>query len=137
MKKSVILLLIVSIFVIAFMFVSGDKKEMGIKQASVDNSVSEPQSQVAMPHDAAASISDQDTEQAPARPQNGRQLEPEIEKALNELVITSHEGLVEEETDKGVIIDLKGRFRTAPVATIDENGQIVVQDYTSAPGRSN
>lgn len=60
-------------------------------------------------------------------------LEPAIHKAVKTLVNTSHEGLVEEKTNKGVEMKLKGRFRTAPVATIDEKGEVSVRDYTSPP----
>jgi len=60
-------------------------------------------------------------------------LEPVIRDAVRKLVNTSDAGLVEEKTDKGVEVKLKGRFRTAPVATIDENGDITVQDYTEPP----
>ena len=63
----------------------------------------------------------------------GKPLEPAIRDAVRELVNTSHEGLVEEKTDKGVEMKLKGRFRTAPVATIDEKGDVTVRDYTAPP----
>lgn len=61
-------------------------------------------------------------------------LEPAIKKKLRELVNTSHDGLIEQKTDKGVEINLQGRFRTAPVATIDDEGKITIRDYTSPPG---
>ena len=64
-----------------------------------------------------------------------KELEPEIRKAIQELVNTSSEGLVEEQTNKGINVDLQGRFRTAPVATINENGEVEIQDYTSPPGK--
>lgn len=60
-------------------------------------------------------------------------LEPAIHHTVRGLVNTSHEGLVEEKTSKGVGMKLKGRFRTVPVATIEEDGEITVRDYTSAP----
>jgi hypothetical protein len=60
-------------------------------------------------------------------------LEPAIHNTVRELVNTSHEGLVEEKTSKGVGMKLKGRFRTVPVATIEEDGTITVRDYTSVP----
>ena len=64
-----------------------------------------------------------------------KELEPEIRKAIQELVNTSSEGLTEEQTNKGINVDLQGRFRTAPVATINENGEVEIQDYTSPPGK--
>jgi len=60
-------------------------------------------------------------------------LEPEIHEAVRQLVNTSHEGLVEEQRADGVEVNLKGRFRAAPVATINEQGEVTVRDYTSAP----
>lgn len=60
-------------------------------------------------------------------------LEPAIHNTVRELVNTSHEGLVEEKTSKGVGMKLKGRFRTVPVATIEEDGTITIRDYTSVP----
>ena len=64
-----------------------------------------------------------------------KELEPEIRKAIQELVNTSSEGLAEEQTNKGINVDLQGRFRTAPVATINEDGEVEIQDYTSPPGK--
>ena len=68
-----------------------------------------------------------------AAPAKGKPLEPAIRDAVRELVNTSHEGLVEEKTDKGVEVKLKGRFKTAPVATINEKGEVTVRDYTTPP----
>lgn len=65
----------------------------------------------------------------------GKPLEPGIRDALRELVNTSQEGLVEEETGNGVEMKLQDRFRTAPVATIDEKGEVTVRDYTSPPAQ--
>jgi len=64
-----------------------------------------------------------------------KELEPEIRKAIQELVNTSSEGLAEEQTNKGINVNLQGRFRTAPVATINEKGEVEIQDYTSPPGK--
>jgi len=70
---------------------------------------------------------DRARQQAPA-------LEPEIRAALNEMLNTSAEGLVEETRNGATSIDLQGRFQTAPVATIDENGNIQITDYSYPPG---
>lgn len=75
---------------------------------------------------------DQDEGDLQAKPE-GKPLEPEIRAALEELVNTSHEGLVEQKTANGVEMNLRGRFRTAPVATVNEQGEVTVRDYTSAP----
>lgn len=60
-------------------------------------------------------------------------LEPEIRKALGELLNTSSEGLVEETRNGVTSVDLQRRFRTAPVATIDADGNIHIQDYSYLP----
>ena len=147
MKKSITFVLILAIFVAVYMLFPGDREDVDINRAShdigvsrdtgtsSDTGVSESTTHVADPQDYPVSNNHQKTQNEHAQAYQGQHLEPEIEAAVNELVNTSHEGLVEEKTDQGVSIDLKGRFRTAPVATIDDEGRIVVQDYTSAPGR--
>jgi len=60
------------------------------------------------------------------------QMEEDIRKAVNEIVNTSSEGLVEKVSEDGsVSVDLQGRFKTVPVATIDEDGNLVIQDFSS------
>ena len=147
MKKGITFVLILAIFVVVYMLFSGDRENADIKRAShdidvsrdisasSDTGISESTTHVADPQDYSVSNNNQKTQNEHTQSYKGQHLEPEIEAAVNELVNTSHEGLVEEKTDQGVGIDLKGRFRTAPVATIDDKGRIVVQDYTSAPGK--
>ncbi|HHJ17823.1 MAG TPA: hypothetical protein ENJ80_14115 [Gammaproteobacteria bacterium] len=60
-------------------------------------------------------------------------LEPEIRAALGDILNTSSEGLVEETRNGVTSVDLQGRFQTAPVATIDENGNIQITDYSHLP----
>ncbi len=60
-------------------------------------------------------------------------LEPEIRKALGELLNTSSEGLVEETQNGVTSVDLQKRFQTAPVATIDADGNIHITDYSYLP----
>jgi hypothetical protein len=58
-------------------------------------------------------------------------MEENIRKAVNEIVNTSSEGLVEKVAEDGsVSVDLQGRFKTVPVATIGEDGSIVIQDFS-------
>jgi hypothetical protein len=137
MKKSITIVLILAIFVVVVvvMLFPDGKENADIKHDSRDTTASETIRHVADPQDYSTANSNQQIQNKPAQPYKGQQLEPEIEAAINELVNTSHEGLVEVETNQGVSVDLKGRFRTAPVATINEKGELVVQDYTSAPGR--
>jgi len=61
------------------------------------------------------------------------QLEPEIKKALKKHLNTSSEGLVEEKTDRGVSVDLQGRFQTVPVATINEKGELEIRHFSNLP----
>lgn len=60
-------------------------------------------------------------------------LEPEIRKALGEVLNTSSAGLVEETRNGVTGVDLQRRFRTAPVATVDAHGNIQITDYSSLP----
>ena len=62
-----------------------------------------------------------------------RGLEPEIRARLEKLLNTSSEGLVEEKINGAVRLDLRGRFRTFPVATINEKGEVEITDYTHLP----
>lgn len=68
-----------------------------------------------------------------ADPGNNRPLEPAIRNSVRAMVSTSHKGLVEEDTGKGVEMKLQGRFRTAPVAIINDDGSVTVRDYSAAP----
>ena len=73
-----------------------------------------------------------------AKPQSeGRQLEPEIQHALEEMTNTSSEGLVEVKSKDGYEVNLQGRFRSVPVAGTDESGEVEVRDYMSAPKKNN
>jgi len=63
-------------------------------------------------------------------------LEPKIRKALGKILNTSSEGLVEETRNGATSVDLEGRFQTAPVATIDKDGNIQITDYSHLPGKA-
>jgi len=135
MKKNITIALILAALLVVYMLFPDGRDNGDIKQALRDVDISKSTAHGAEHQDDSASSNQQEVQIETTRSYDGQQLEPEIEKALNELVNTSHEGLVEVQTDQGVGIDLKDRFRSAPVATIDADGQLVVQDYTSAPGR--
>jgi len=70
----------------------------------------------------------------PKESSKSNSLEPEIKHELQTILNTSSDGLIEIKTDKGDMVDLKNRFRTAPVATINETGEVVIRDYVSPPG---
>ena len=62
------------------------------------------------------------------------ELEPEIREALSEILNTSSEGLVEEQAAHGAVgLNHRGRFQTAPVATVDPEGNVQIRDYSSLP----
>jgi hypothetical protein len=61
-------------------------------------------------------------------------MDPALRAALNEMLSTSSEGLEVEENNGVTSIDLQGRFRIVPVATIDEQGEVHIREYSSPPG---
>jgi len=63
-------------------------------------------------------------------------LEPEIREALGKILNTSSEGLVEETHNGVTSIDLQGHFQSAPVATIDKDGNVQITDYSYLPSAS-
>jgi len=73
---------------------------------------------------------------APPAQQQVPALEPEIREALGKILNTSSEGLVEETRNGVTSVDLQGRFKSAPVATIDEDGNVQVTDYSYLPKAS-
>ncbi len=72
----------------------------------------------------------------PPAQQQAPALEPEIREALGNMLNTSSEGLVEETRNGVTSVDLQGRFQTAPVATIDEDGNVQITDYSHLPEAS-
>jgi hypothetical protein len=55
-----------------------------------------------------------------------------LSPAEREAASTSHEGLTEKpgtEPGGGVMLDLKGRFRSPLIGTIDETGKLRIQHY--------
>ena len=91
-----------------------------------------PDTAIAPERAAGEAMKDDHTPGQPAA-QRAPALEPEIREALGRILNTSSEGLVEVTTDKGTSVDLQGRFQTAPVATIDENGKATIVDYSTLP----
>lgn len=70
---------------------------------------------------------------APPHPALPAPLDPEIRQALGRMLNTSSEGLVEHTRNGVTSVDLQGRFRTVPVATIDANGEVRITDYSHLP----
>ena len=73
-----------------------------------------------------------DPERGPV--QDDGQMSEEMREALAEMINTSSEGLKEVTLADGtVIVDLKGRFRSAMVATIDKDGKVRTNCLSSDP----
>jgi len=136
-KKLLVVIIAVAVFVLLY-FLTGQQKSAVDQQVKVlssetDQSVSETsETNNSIENAQTESVSDS------KQPRSSRKkLEPEIQQALEKMLNTSSEGLVEEKTDNGISVDLKGRFHTAPVATINEKGEVEVQDYNIAPKQVN
>ena len=95
--------------------------------AVADNKPAPTDTQSARPH---APHPSHPTEQAQAA-----RLEPDIHEAVTALTNTSSEGLVEEidATGEGYSVNLQGRFKTVPVATVGADGQITIQEFSAPP----
>jgi hypothetical protein len=59
-----------------------------------------------------------------------RPLEPEIQHALEQMIDTRSEGLVEEPAVSGYGVNLQGRFQAVPVATVNEQGELEIREYS-------
>lgn len=133
MKNIIFLLLLIAVLLTAYFIFQNDDRTVALplNVVSTTKPVTPAQAPTVLPESGspvANSVS-----RDPSASTTGKPLEPGIRDAVRELVNTSQEGLVEEQTDNGVEMNLKGRFRTAPVATVDENGEVTVRDYTSPP----
>lgn len=82
------------------------------------------------PHSTPSQATAGQSQQPPAKP---RTMEPEIREALKKMTNTSSEGLVEEKAKEGYQVNLQGRFRNVPVAETNDQGEVEVRDYNSAP----
>lgn len=69
----------------------------------------------------------------PHQPHSSPVLEPEIRRALGEILNTSSDGLVEETRNGVTRVDLQRRFQTAPVVTVDGQGNVDITDYSHLP----
>jgi hypothetical protein len=77
---------------------------------------------------AASSVGTDSTTAAALEP--ARPLEPEIQQALEQMTDTRSEGLVEEPAVSGYSVNLQGRFQAVPVATVNERGEVEIQEYS-------
>jgi len=136
-KKLLVVVIAVAVFVLLY-FLTGQQKSAVDQQVKVlssetDQSVSKTsETNNSIENDQTESVSDLEQTRS-----DRKKLEPEIQQALEKMLNTSSEGLVEEKTDNGISVDLKGRFHMAPVATINEKGEVEVQDYNIAPKQAN
>ena len=72
-----------------------------------------------------------DDSKAEAVPQGPR--DPDIREAVQAITDTSSEGLVEEAAEDGYQVNLQGRFRSVPVAEVNDKGEVEIRDYTADP----
>lgn len=72
-------------------------------------------------------------EESPRTGQQAPPLEPEIRRALGRILNTSSQGLVEKTHEGVVSVDLQHRFQTAPVATVNPQGDVQITDYSQLP----
>lgn len=134
--KKIIVLLAGAVLLIAYFILQDDGSIVAPQSESAGSVTTDTLVLEEISHAPVANDADNLPQEHPqTQPQSGidKRLEPEIRDAVIEHVNTSHEGLVEEETDQGVEMKLQGRFRTAPVATVDEKGEVIVRDYTAPP----
>ena len=115
----------------------------GAGPPQVAGSQEKPSRRGEQPADGAGRMGASDTAQLPgsgtdsARPAESHRsapaLEPEIREGLERILDTSSEGLEEEPMNGSVGVNLQGRFKTAPVATINEKGEVQITDYSHLP----
>ncbi|MFK5948345.1 MAG: hypothetical protein QM500_06210 [Methylococcales bacterium] len=133
MKK--ILIIVLAVFALLFFYTN---KQIGV---SDDDNVLSDKKELVNKSNKIGSIESNDKTKSLTHKKSinsvSNSLEPEIQQALENHLNTSSEGLTEDETDDGYSVDLQGRFRSVPVATIQEDGEIFIKDYTSLPKQSN
>ena len=94
-------------------------------QPPLNESISTAAQEAAVAASPVETVSTATTAVKPARP-----LEPEIQQALEQMTDTRSEGLVEEPAVSGYSVNLQGRFQAVPVATVNEQGEVEIQEYS-------
>ena len=130
--KNILILLFIAVLLAAYFILQDDGSMVAPQPDMASPDITDEHVPVEESHGTVL-VEDDKTSPVQSMPNKDGALEPEIRDAVREHVNTSQEGLVEEKTDKGVEMKLNGRFRTAPVATIDEKGEVTVRDYTAPP----
>jgi len=133
MKKTLVIVVAIAVFV-GLYFLTDQQRNVIDQKINVSSSnANKPVSKISSKNNLTDKESTGSVSDVKKTNLTGSKLEPEIQQALEKMLNTSSEGLVEEKTDKGISVDLKGRFHTVPVATINEKGEVEVQDYSSVP----
>lgn len=99
--------------------------QAGSSQPTLNESTSTAAQEAAGAASPAETVSTATTTVEPAHP-----LEPEIQQALEQMTDTRSEGLVEEPAVSGYSVNLQGRFQAVPVATVNERGEVIIQEYS-------
>jgi len=94
-------------------------------QAPLNESISTAAQEAAVVANSVGTDSTSAATLGPARP-----LEPEIQQALKQMTDTRSEGLVEEPAVSGYSVNLQGRFQAVPVATVNEQGEVEIREYS-------
>jgi len=133
MKKLLMVVVAVAVFVL-LVFLTGQQKNNIDQSVSISSTdMDKTDSKTSQKNNPEKNNLTKSTSNSEKSNPSAKKLEPEIQQALEKMLNTSSEGLVEEKTNQGVSVNLQGRFQTVPVATINEKGEAEIQDYSSVP----
>jgi len=139
MFKKLIIICVLSIFFFTLAyFISQEIKAYDRKNKSVIKTSNESSVKEAGYKNAKSEITQSDT---PIVESNENEvsalsedkIEPEIKAKLQKILNTSSDGLEEIVLEDGVMVDLEDRFMAAPVATINDDGEVTIRDYVAPP----
>ena len=133
MKKSLVVVIAVSVFVLLY-FLTGQQKSNIDQQVNVLNlDADQPIKKIPDENELSEdNLSELDSSKTHFLDKNLEAVMDEsVRQAVNKIVNTSSEGLIEVQTKDGVVVDLEGRFQSVPVAVIGKDGEVTIKDYTS------
>ncbi len=129
-RQWLILLMLALAFGVYFLLRAMPGEQSSLPQADssqppLNESISAAAQEAAVAAGPVETVSTATTAVEPVRP-----LEPEIQQALEQMTDTRSEGLVEEPAVSGYSVNLQGRFQAVPVATVNEQGEVEIQEYS-------
>lgn len=143
MKKLVVIF--VSVLLVSVLYLSLQQKPKSVDKSvelaraaqhkTSNDQAQQPPTGSSIQSSESSGTSSLDSPSAPVDPASTtkKPLTPEMRRALASMLNTSSQGLIEEKTANGYQVDLSGRFQTVPVATINDQGELDIQDYSSLP----